>query len=656
MRNFSPMGQAQAAFTALSWMLVAALLVLSANAAQAVDDMPPPKSAPRTKVQQERLTVEESRGNRTLTGTGRVVDAERIKVGDTELRLFGIVLPQKNATGGTEARAALEKLLDNSTLKCRIQDRDKGFRILGSCGSDAHPDLALNLLQQGWAVVARGTVQQSEFGDLYQAAEKKAQLQKLGIWAENGAKAGEPESATTTKDETEKSTTPVPATTPAANAQPAEPAIAVAPEPTATTVSSTPPAPPASAQPSTAVSAPTSPTVITQNLIVPPELLWFTALVPAGLILLLVAGRLALKRYEYQQERRALAAALRGELMAARAICLSRADSLGYGLDEAQKLSTLWPRLRSSVYQAYVGRIGLLGPDLARRIASLYGQFSDYSQFYAARASNEQAARIDAAAVQTTLNTIIDHIEETMSNLQKVEQSGIDLKRFASSRTAIDGRGNRQLVEKATHRKHNYIDAEISETSAALTQPAAAAAAALPVLSRPDENPAADLPLSAQAVAVVPSESQPPAEQETAAVAELEKPEKSASKSAPAFVEQKPTETLPTLMAAASALSHNSQALVALTETHKVLLQAEKPQSVDSAEILSEKTAAPAFVDIGDDFPDAVQKPEELTALAVEPKPKSATAEAASDSATESADSDRDDYYDFRSQAIKIAQ
>src|SRR5262249_42467890 len=50
-------------------------------------------------------------------------------------------------------------------------------------------------------------------------------------------------------------------------------------------------------------------------------------------------------------EMQAIAAALRGELMAARAVCLARLQA-----SEDDK-DIIWPRIRSTLYQAYVGRI-----------------------------------------------------------------------------------------------------------------------------------------------------------------------------------------------------------------------------------------------------------------------------------------------------------
>jgi superfamily I DNA/RNA helicase len=50
--------------------------------------------------------------------------------------------------------------------------------------------------------------------------------------------------------------------------------------------------------------------------------------------------------------------------------------------NEDDDRNTNWPRIRSTLYQAYVGRLGWLGAELARQVASIYGQASDYASYY----------------------------------------------------------------------------------------------------------------------------------------------------------------------------------------------------------------------------------------------------------------------------------
>lgn len=131
-------------------------------------------------------------------------------------------------------------------------------------------------------------------------------------------------------------------------------------------------------------------------------------------------------RMQLAEKRRALAAALNGELTSARHICRTRARELirQRRLGEAEnqpRPSQLWPRIRAVVYQAHVGSIGLLGSDLARRVASVYGQCADYAAYYQQTAMQRLPS---GTAVSETLSTLADHIDNILDGLAQVEYTG----------------------------------------------------------------------------------------------------------------------------------------------------------------------------------------------------------------------------------------
>jgi hypothetical protein len=141
-----------------------------------------------------------------------------------------------------------------------------------------------------------------------------------------------------------------------------------------------------------------------------------------GLVMLATAlGMLAAISIQRVLERRteikAIGAALRGELMAARAVCLGRLKTTGE--QEGQDVS--WPRIRSTLYQAYVGRLGWLGAELARRVASIYGQASDYASYYDNPADETRPVTVPK---RQALQTLIHHIEEVLPYLAVIEHNG----------------------------------------------------------------------------------------------------------------------------------------------------------------------------------------------------------------------------------------
>lgn len=477
------------------------LLLLAGPVLAAVDDMPVPKAAPRTKVAQQKLDNNPAKGGRVLTGAVKLFEGDKLRVGDTDIRLYGIVVPQQTSQHSVEARASLVRLLSDPEVSCRVLERDRSFRLLAQCRSAKNDDIALAMLQQGWALVARSVVAGTEFSDIYLAAENKAQVQKLGLWAPAEVKvaAGDvknvaatvPPGAITTTAAIPPSAAPPPpiALAPAANAalptveKLAEKIVAVAaPSPVVANLpvvakNETPPnqnsAIPNQLPVASDLSGPFP--LLSQDQMI--AWLWFAGMTPALVMILFALGQIALRRYEYQQERRTLAAALRGELLAARAICTTRAEALAYDTDlMTGKASALWPRLRANVYAAHIGRIGLLGADLARKVSSLYGQFSDYAQYYTPRAQAE-SPRSDATGVQQSLFTLIDHIEETLNNLQAVENSGHAYRPTPVARRAAAvpvtprQRVGQTVVNAETAGQLEYVAVEEAEEQARPTRP-----------------------------------------------------------------------------------------------------------------------------------------------------------------------------------------
>jgi endonuclease YncB( thermonuclease family) len=640
--------------------MLAVLSLLLTSAAHAADDMPPPQKAPRIKVQQQKLTVDESRGNRVVAGQTRALEAEKLKVGDTELRLFGIVMPQQAAAHGVAARAALEQVLAAGSVSCRIQQRDKNWRLLGVCRTDAIADIGLMLLQNGWAIVARGTVQQSDYADVYLAAEAKAQLQKLGMWAQAEASAAAPASAPnaalpagTLPDVTlpvSAAADSPPATSQSAPATETKPVTAgVSPTKVALPALARPVVAGVAAMPTAEALAAVTPPIVYQQVAAEPSsgILWFAALTPMAVMILFALGQIALRYYEYQQERKALAAALRGELLAARAICVSRADTLGHGAEASAKLSTLWPRLRSTVFQAYVGRIGLLGPDLARRVASLYGQFNDYAQFYTVRPQADAAGKIDAATVQQTLFTIIDHIEDTLSNLQQVETTGNSLTRFIARRTGSAAPTERLMPKKPKAEPMHYVDAEIvPEERAALKAIAAEKTPAPPTPAAPATTngaPAAPVAptvsLPAEVMTVLEPVMPLGATAESAAA-------EAAVAVAPAAIPLAPATTLALMTAAHEAIDQGlppPAAVLPLNGNENVNAAVTVPPvaTVSNAAPTGKRGATKNKAD------SAADKPVTGTALATLPL---------LGAKVPNADDKSDDYYDFRDQALKLSK
>lgn len=491
-----------ATYMRLKYIAFIVLLSLLANGAAARDDIAPaPRKMPRTPVARETLTggKQAAPPSRIQTGQAVVLDSERIKIGDVEMRLFGIVPPGLSASFGPQARSALDGLTAAGVTTCVIRDRSRDRRFLATCHAANGADLALELLKRGLAVTARGSLQPTDLAAPYAAAEQAAQAQRLGLWSvtvpvavsdaamreakargesakagdkkETGGEdqasrpqekqAGEKEdqplvieagtdSKKETKQEAKQETKQEPATIPVTVSVSGKtdfsvPELADGAEP----LSDSPPLLPWEEYL-------LAPAIAEKGFFERYQLLL------TGVLMLLTAlgilAAVAVQRWlDHREEVRSIAAALRGELMAARALCLARLNST---TDETPDKEISWPRIRALVFQAYVGRLGLLGSALSRQVASIYGQASDFSAYYNNPSSAREAKR-EPVSKRQSLQKLLRHIEEVLPKLVAVEQRG-----YADGRFGLSGR--RFSPALSTQISHGAGDAlAASETASA---------------------------------------------------------------------------------------------------------------------------------------------------------------------------------------------
>ncbi len=483
-------------------LAVAGLILLASFRPLMAQEAPPPRKAPRAPVHRQSLPTRQPElpPARDVRGVPTIIDGEKLKIGDVDLRLFGVVPPQLSASFGPQARAALDAAAAGKPVSCHIRDRDRDRRFLATCRTESGADMALELLRRGLAVAARGSLADTEFSSPYLAAEQATQNQKIGLWS-----APPPAPAAVTAATTTLSASSVPAPSPATEPSASAPASdkggakdnaahegkTSAPEKQAAAESVTASsgsgvtvkvtgAPPSSAEGHTEVSPPldgsaaraaSTPLALTAE----PGFFARYQILTAGLLMLVtVIGILAAmgiqRRQEKRDELRALAAALRGELLAARAVCITRLKDIH---NEDDDRNAVWPRLRATLYQAYVGRIGWLGAELARQIASIYGQASDYAAYYNAAGTNDDA-KTTATPRRQALQILIHHIEDVLPRLARIEQTGrVPVSDSALALThaaaaAPSAQPKRKTGEKASSAPARPVDAKAEEAASAI--------------------------------------------------------------------------------------------------------------------------------------------------------------------------------------------
>ena len=86
----------------------------------------------------------------TLEGVASAIDGDTIIINNYKIRLSGVSAPELNEEGGNEAKQAMQKILENKTIKCSLSGRKSYERYIGVCWIGA-VDVGALLVLQGFA-------------------------------------------------------------------------------------------------------------------------------------------------------------------------------------------------------------------------------------------------------------------------------------------------------------------------------------------------------------------------------------------------------------------------------------------------------------------------------------------------------------------------
>ena len=120
----------------------------------------------------------------SLSGIGRSIDGDSLKVGETEVRLYGIDAPEFTQTClrdgrswecGSDAAYQLSKLVNGKQVSCTSLGADTFGRTLARC-KVGEVDLNRTMVATGYALAYR------RYSMDYVSAEESAKLAKRGIW------------------------------------------------------------------------------------------------------------------------------------------------------------------------------------------------------------------------------------------------------------------------------------------------------------------------------------------------------------------------------------------------------------------------------------------------------------------------------------------
>jgi endonuclease YncB( thermonuclease family) len=175
--------------TVIAYAVVSVAVLSTGAAAKSTksDQAPPPPAVPVPKVDQSPLAA---LGPQDLEGPAEPVSGDRLRIGDYQVRLYGIVAPDMATEHGPESRVALDSLVGAQRIKCAIFGKAASGDPLGKC-SAGDTDLAKQQLSQGLAAVYRdsaaGNPDAAKLDQDYDAAETRARSASLGIWSKPAA-------------------------------------------------------------------------------------------------------------------------------------------------------------------------------------------------------------------------------------------------------------------------------------------------------------------------------------------------------------------------------------------------------------------------------------------------------------------------------------
>ena len=117
---------------------------------------------------------------------GNVIDGDTLAAGPRRIRLHGIDAPeleQRCQNGrepvdcGSVAAEELRSLVSGTRVTCKIAERDRYKREIGTCFRDDGMNINERMVESGWAIAYR------RYSHAYDKAEAYARSRRLGLWS-----------------------------------------------------------------------------------------------------------------------------------------------------------------------------------------------------------------------------------------------------------------------------------------------------------------------------------------------------------------------------------------------------------------------------------------------------------------------------------------
>ena len=113
----------------------------------------------------------------------RAVDPMTLRAEGFSIRLFGIKPAQTSETPlELKALDRMDQMIQEGEVNCKIMPGSQMPELIGRCQTQSTPDIAIELLQNGFVVVDRRQTYGSIFATTYEKAQEQARLNSAGVW------------------------------------------------------------------------------------------------------------------------------------------------------------------------------------------------------------------------------------------------------------------------------------------------------------------------------------------------------------------------------------------------------------------------------------------------------------------------------------------
>lgn len=130
------------------WLSISVMVIAACSGISLLNSCAPPERTGPTATAPEPPSGQLPKGIDFSGRVTRTVDGDTFWISsrNVSIRIWGLDAPETNRAGGSNATAALTRLISSQTLQCRQRDIDRYGRIVGQCFLPNGRDIAAAMI------------------------------------------------------------------------------------------------------------------------------------------------------------------------------------------------------------------------------------------------------------------------------------------------------------------------------------------------------------------------------------------------------------------------------------------------------------------------------------------------------------------------------